>query len=160
MKKKLATLLLALCIFTACSSPAEQDEMEQMLQKVEQALGEDYEKQIVTKVYDFEFINDQDDMMILHLCLTTYYGADPEDVTGLNTAALSAVFDLEGAQLQKEFTVSEHPAAIYQDETHAYLCWTSSPETSAVLDHTPGAISEENALRIVQSVYKYPNREK
>lgn len=160
MKKKLATLLLALCIFTACSAPSEPNEIEQILDNVEQAISEDFEKQTVTEVCNFELVNDQDDTMILHLCFTTYYGADPKDITGLNTAALSAVFDLENAQLQKEFSVSEHPAAIYQDETRAYLCWTSSPEASAVLEHTPGSIREEDAFRIVQSVYEHPGQEK
>lgn len=38
MKKLSAILLLALCILTACSAPSEPNEMEQILDKVEQAV--------------------------------------------------------------------------------------------------------------------------
>lgn len=157
MKKKLAAfLLLSLCIFTACTS-SEPDEMAQILEQMELTLGENYEKQTVTKVYDFEFTNSQDDTMILHLCLTTYFAANPETVTGLDKAALSAVFDPESTPLQKEFTVSGHSAAIYQDDGHTYLCWTTSPETGGIMEYAPGTVTEEEALRIVRSVYKGPN---
>lgn len=79
MKKKLsATLLLALCILTACSAPSEPNEMEQMLDKVEQGLGEDYEKQAVTRVYDFTYVNEQGNTLIMYLCITTYFAANPE----------------------------------------------------------------------------------
>lgn len=159
MKKKLAAfLLLSLCIFTACTS-SEPDEMAQILEQMELTLGENYEKQTVTKVYDFEFANSQDDTMILHLCLTTYFAANPETVTGLDKAALSAVFDPESTPLQKEFTVSGHSAAIYQDDGHTYLCWTTSPEASGIMEYAPGTVTEEEALRIVRSVYKGPNPE-
>ncbi len=160
MKKISATFLLALCILTACSVPSEPNEMEQMLENVEQGLGEEYEKQSVTKVYDFEFSNDQGNTLIMYICATTYFAADPEAVTGLDMAALSAVFDPESTTLQKEFTVSGHSAAIYQDDDHTYLCWTTSPEASGILEYAPGTISEEDALRIVRSVYEGPNPEK
>lgn len=160
MKKKLsATLLLALCILTACSAPSEPNEMEQMLDKVEQGLGEDYEKQAVTRVYDFTYVNEQGNTLIMYLCITTYFAANPETVTGLDKAALSAVFDPESTPLQKEFTVSGHSAAIYQDDGHTYLCWTTSPEASGIMEYAPGTVTEEEALRIVRSVYKGPNPE-
>jgi len=159
MKKLSAIFLLALCILTACSAPSEPNEMEQMLEKVEQGLGEEYEKQSVTKVYDFEFTNGQGRTLTMYICATTYFAADPEAVTGLDKAALSAVFDPENTPLQKEFTVSGHSAAIYQDDAHTYLCWTTSPEASGVVEYTPGTITEEEALRIVRSVYEGPNPE-
>lgn len=158
MKKKLsAILLLALCILTACSAPSEPNEMERMLEKVEQGLGGEYKKQSVTKVYDFAFTDNQGNTLTMYICVTTYFAADPEAVTGLDRAALSAVFDPENTPLQKEFTVNGHSAAIYQDDEHAYLCWTTSPEASGVVEYAPGTLTEEEALRVVRSVYERPN---
>lgn len=158
MKKNFsAILLLVLCILTACSAPSKPNKMERMLEKVEQRLGEEYEKQAVTKVYDFSFTNGHGNTFMMYICVTTYFAADPEAVTGLDRAALSAVFDPENTPLQREFTVSGHSAAIYQDDDHTYLCWTTSPEASGVMEYAPGTITEEEALRIVRSVYEVPN---
>jgi len=158
MKKNLSAIfLLALCILTACSALLEPNKMEQMLEKVEQGLGEESEKQAVTKVYDFAFTNSHGNTFMMYICAATYFAADTETVTGLDKAALSAVFDPENTPPQKEFTVSGHSAAIYQDDDHTYLCWTTSPEASGVLKYAPGTITEEEALRIVRSVYEIPN---
>ncbi len=143
MKKLSAIFLLVLCILTACSAPSEPNKMEQILEKVEQKLGEEYEKQTATKVHDFAFTNGHGNTFTLYICVTTYFAENPETVTGLDRAALSAVFDLENTPLQREFTVNGHPAAIYQDDDHTYLCWTTSPEASGVVEYVPGTITEE-----------------
>lgn len=155
MRKKYCTIFLAaFCIFTACSSQPKVSEIEQQLNQIEQALGDNYKKQSVTKVTDYLLTNTQGGAMVLHLCLTTCYEADPADVTGLDENAISAVFDPESAELQKAFTAGGHSAAIYHGDTRAYLCWTSSPEATGILEYDVGTVTEDEAIRIVESVYQ------
>lgn len=150
--------LMVLILFTACSAEkiAEPDELDQAASQIEEALPEEYKKISQTEVYDFVFSNDNDSTLVFHLCKTTYSESAPESISGLDIHAISAIFDAENTPVVKEFEVDGFPAAIYQGETCNYLCWTSSPEASGVLEYDPSVITEEDALHIVQSVYHIP----
>lgn len=156
--KKLLTLLLllTLCLFTACTSPAEPDELDKTAEQIEQALPEEYIKQSETQVYDFTFSDGQNGNMVYYICLTTYYEASPASVVGLDTNAISAVFDAEHTPVLREFEVSGHSAAIYQGENCRYLCCTSTPEASMVLEYDPDTLSEEDAIKVMESVFSNP----
>lgn len=158
MKKKLFALLLFISfLFTACSVHSEEDALNKALDKFERALGDEFVKQSETEVYDFAFEHQDGSTMVYYICQTTYYAADPDEGTGLNTAAMQAVFDWENTLLLKELTIAEHPAAYYQGETHSYLCCTPSPETTLILEYDPESISEEDAFRVIHSVFVNPN---
>ena len=158
MKKKIcfiATIgIVCILFFTIMlvKRPTPRDKMIAMLEQVENALGEEWEKQTVTKVSDLVYSDDQGNNIIYHICTTTYYEEDIKKQTVLNTSAISAVIDPDEAESFRECTVSGLPAAIYQKDGQAYLCWTIMPELSCVIEYNPAVESEEDMLRMAESV--------
>ena len=159
MKKKTWLIIAAVCILLVlavtiilANRPAPQDEMTDMLNRMENALGDEWKKQTVTKVSDLVYSDGEGNNIIYHVCLTTYYGSEATAQTGLNTDAISAVISPDEAESCRECTVSGLPAAIYQKDGQAYLCWTIMPELSCVIEYDPAAESEEDMLRMAESV--------
>ena len=159
MKKKTGLIVTAICILlvlvgavTFANRPTPEDEMMDMLNRVENALGDEWKKQIVTKVSDLVYSNNEGNTIIYHVCTTTYYEADAAEQTGLNTEAIAAVIDPDEAVSCRECTVSGLPAAISQKDGRAYLCWTIMPELSCVIEYDPAIESEEDMLRMAESV--------
>ena len=159
MKKKTWLILAAVCILLIgavsiiiANHPTPQDEMMDMLNRVENTLGEEWKKQTVTKVSDLVYSDDKGNTIVYHVCTTTYYEADSAKQTGLNTDAISAVISPDEAESCRECTVSGLPAAIYQKDGRAYLCWTIMPELSCVIEYDPTVQSEEDMLRMAESV--------
>ena len=159
MKKKTWLILAAVCILLIwavsiiiANHPTPQDEMMDMLNRVENALGDEWKKQTVTKVSDLVYSDDKGNTIVYHVCITTYYEVDAAKQTGLNTDAISAVISPDEAESYRECTVSGLPAAIYQKDGRAYLCWTIIPELSCVIEYDPAVESEEDMLRMAESV--------
>ena len=159
MKKKIRLVVAAICIvlvlagaiiFTNCPTP--EDEMMDMLNRVENALGDEWKKQTVTKVSDLVYSDSEGNTIVYHVCITAYYEADSAEQTGLNTEAIAAVISPDEAESFRECTVSGLPAAIYQKDGRAYLCWTIIPELSCVIEYDPAVESEEDMLRMAESV--------
>ena len=159
MKKKTWLILAAVCILLIgavsiiiANHPTPQDEMMDVLNRVENALGDERKKQTVTKVSDLVYSDDEGNTIVYHVCTTTYYEADATEQTGLNTEAIAAVIAPDEAESFRECTVSGLPAAIYQKDGRAYLCWTIIPELSCVIEYDPAVESEEDMLRMAESV--------
>lgn len=159
MKKKTWLIVAATCILlvlagaiTFANRPTPKDEMMDMLNQVENALGDEWEKQTVTKVSDLVYSDNEGNTIVYHVCTTTYYKADATEQTGLNTEAISAVISPDEAESYRECTVSGLPAAIYQKDGWAYLCWTIIPELSCVIEYDPAVESEEDMLHMAESV--------
>ena len=159
MKKKTWLILAAVCILLigavsiiVANHPTPQDEMMDMLNRVENALGDEWKKQTVTKVSDLVYSDDEGNTIVYHVCTTTYYEADSAKQTGLNTDAISAVISPDESESCRDCTVSGLPAAIYQKDGRAYLCWTIMPELSCVIEYDPAVESEEDMLRMAESV--------
>lgn len=159
MKKKTWLIIASVCILLIlavsiiiANRPTPQDEMMDMLNRVESALGDKWKRQTVTKVSDLVYSDDKGNTIVYHVCTTTYYEADSAKQTGLNTDAISAVINPHEAESCRECTVSGLPAAIYQKDGRAYLCWTIMPELSCVLEYDPAVESEEDMLRMAESV--------
>lgn len=129
-----------------------QDEMQDILNRMEDALGEEWKKQTMTEVFDHVYANDEGNTIIYYVCITTYYNADPNYPSGLNADAISAVINPDEAESSRECTVSDLPAAIYQKGSRAYLCWTIMPELSCVLEYDPAVESEADIFRMAESV--------
>ena len=129
MKKCLPAILLALTIFIVCISS--------------------------TTVIKGTFSDGDGNSFTYHACLTEYTGLTPK-TTGMNTSALSRVFDLENSQLLEELEIHSCPAAIYQSGELLYFCITINPETSGVLEYSPDVLSRDVALRIMNSIFEYP----
>ena len=159
MKKKTCFIIAAGCILLViaivilfANRPTPQDEMMNMLNRVENALGDEWKKQTVTKVSDLVYSDDEGNTIVYHVCTTTYYEADSAKQTRLNTDAISAVISPDEVENCRECTVSGLPAAIYQKDGRAYLCWTIIPELSCVIEYDPAVESEEDMLRMAESV--------
>ena len=97
----------------------------------------------------------KDSFFYYHICSTKYYGRVPP-ISGLNTKVLTLVFDLQSAQLLEKLEICGHPAAIYSLNGTHYFCLTIAPQTSSVLEYTPDILSRETALRIMNSIFEYP----
>lgn len=158
MKKKTRLIIAAfglLLVLTGtialANRPTPQDEMMDMLNRMENALGDEWKKQIVTKVSDLEY-SDEGNTIVYHVCTTTYYEADSAKQTGINTDAISAVISPDEAENCRECTVSGLPAAIYHKDGRAYLCWTIIPELSCVIEYDPTLESDEDMIRMAESV--------
>lgn len=159
MKKKtrliivvICTLLIVAIAITIANRPTPEDEMMDMLNRVENALGDEWKKQTVTKVSDFVYSDGKGNTIIYYVCITTYYEADAAEQTGLNIDAISAIIPPDKAESNRECTVGNLPAAIYQKDGRAYLCWTIIPELSCVLEYDPTKQSEDDMLRMAESV--------
>ena len=159
MKKKMWLIIAAVCMLlvlvgtiTFANRRTTEDEMMDMLNRVENALGDEWKKQTVTKVSDSVYSDNGGNTIVYHVCITTYYEADATEQTGLNTEAIAAVISPDEAESCRECTVSGLPAAIYQKDGQAYLCWTIIPELSCVIEYDPAVESEEDMLRMAESV--------
>lgn len=159
MKKKTWLFIAAVCILAVlaftiiiANHPTPQDEMMDMLNRVENALGDEWKKQTVTKISDLVYSDDDGNTIVYYVCTTTYYEADSAKQTGLNTDAISAVISPDEAESYRESTVSGLPAAVFQKDGRAYLCWTIIPELSCVIEYDPVVESEEDMLRMAESV--------
>ena len=159
MRKKTWFIIAAICVLlvlvgaiTFVNRPTPEDEIMDMLNRVENALGDEWKKQTVTKVSDFVYSDSKGNTIIYYVCITTYYEADATEQTGLNTEAIAAVISPDEAESCRECTVSGLPAAIYQKDGQAYLCWTIMPELSCVIEYDPAFESEEDILRMAESV--------
>ena len=159
MKKKIWLIVASICILivlagaiTFANRPTPEDEMMDMLNRVENALGDEWKKQTVTKVSDLVYSDNEGNTIIYHVCTTTYYEADAAEQTGLNTDAIASVIDPVEAVNCRECTVSGLPAVIYQKDGRAYLCWTIIPELSCVIEYDPAVEREEDMLRMAESV--------
>lgn len=89
---------------------------------------------------------------------TTYYEADPNDVTGLNVDALGVLFNPETAVSCETMKIQEWDAALYKTKEHCYLCWTYSPEVSYVLEYNPEAVSDDEIIMMAESAEPYEEK--
>ena len=157
--KKTWLIVAAICILlvlvgaiTFANRSTPEDEMMGMLNRLENALGDEWKKQTVTKVSDLVYSDNEGNTIVYHVCTTTYYEEDAAEQIGLNTDAISVVISPDEAESWRECTVSGLPAAIYQKDSRAYLCWTIIPELSCVLEYDPTQQSEVDMLRMAESI--------
>lgn len=142
---------LATVIFAA-NRPTSEDEILDMLNRVEGELGEEWKKQTVTEVSDLVYSDDEGNTIIYYVCVTTYYEADPDEQNGLNTDAIAAVINPDEAESCRECTIGDLPAAIYRKDGRAYLRWTIIPEVSCVIEYDPAVENEADIFRMAESV--------
>lgn len=113
------------------------------------------EKEPQVTVLRAEFaLEERGSSMTLYTCISE--NADNE-VIGLNMDALSAVIDFTQIETRREFDECGYPCGIFQGENVSYACWTSCPEGSGILEYDPAVVSEEEVMKVIESVYKNPN---
>lgn len=138
--------------FISGTRTAEANDAYEMVEQIERALGEDCKKQSMTELVATIQYGDKDGNKINYYILkTTYFEADPAEVTGLNTSAVRLIVAPEAAVSCKEMKIQEWDAALYETNTLSYLCWTYSPEVSYILEYNPEAVSDEEIIKMAES---------
>lgn len=139
-------------IFVSESRSAEENDTHEMLERIERALGDEYKKQSMTElVATFRYGDEEGNTINYYILKTTYYEADPAEVIGLNTSAVSLIVVPESAVSCREMKIQDWDAALYETETLSYLCWTYSPEVSYILEYNPEAVSDEEIIKMAES---------
>lgn len=158
-KKKLLGIvgIMVVCaviilIFVSESRSAEANDTHEMLERIERALGDEYKKQSMTELVATLQYGDEDGNTINYYILkTTYYEADPAELTGLNTSAVSLIIAPETAVGCRKMKIQDWDAALYETKTLSYLCWTYSPEVSYILEYNPEVVADEEIIKMAQS---------
>ena len=162
-KKKLIILVLAVVVCLAAvigvvvnKQKSAEPTPEEMIERLEAALGDDYKKQLKTELVatlTYENKNEEgDDGNIYYRILkTTYYEADPAEVTGLNTVAFNVLFPVDLMDSCEEMKIQDWDAALYKNDDVAYLCWTYSPEVSYALEYNPNAVEDWEIIKMAES---------
>lgn len=158
IKKKLlgiagAITICAVLLFLAVNGKQVQaDPREKMIERLENALGDEYKKQSMTELAaTLQYGDDEGNTVNYYILKTTYYEADPTNVTGLNTGAISLIVDTQTAERQLEMKIQDWDAALYRTDTLSYLCWTYSPEVSYILEYNADAIPDEEIIKMAES---------
>lgn len=164
MKKKVIIILSSLAIVFVLvfvglaisnQNKASAGTLDEAAKRVELALGDEYKKQTKTELAGTMKYSDKTGNEInYHILKTTYYEADPNEITGLNIDAISLLFNPENAKKCEEMMIKEWYAARYEFDGVSYLCWTDSPEASYVLEYNPEAISDSEILKMAESAEK------
>lgn len=161
MKKKIlisgiAIILLVGVIVAVGVSTNKKKTPQDMSKNIESAIkevfGDEYKKQSETVLAGTLKYSDQEGNAInYHILKTTYYEADPLEITGLNIDALGTLFNIDGAKSCKEMKIKDWDAALYEFDELSYLCWTYSPEVSYALEYNPKAIADEEIIKMAES---------
>jgi hypothetical protein len=161
MKKKITIVLIAVVlllgfVFATGALAKEEISPREMANRVENAikevLGDDAKKQTETVVAGtLKYLDDDGNTINYHILKTTYFEADPSEVTGLNVDALGVLFNPESANSCKEMKIKDWDAALYEFDELSYLCWTDTPEASYVLEYNPDVIPDEEILKMAES---------
>lgn len=134
---------------------ASADTLDEAEKRIENALGDEYKKQTKTElVGTLKYSDKEGNEINYHILKTTYYEADPNEMTGLNIDAISLLFNPDSAKNCEEMMIKEWQAARYEFDGVSYLCWTDSPEASYVLEYNPEVIPDSEILKMAESAEK------
>lgn len=143
---------LAGIAFAVARGSSNKEKPDDVINRLEQALGDEYKKQMQTELAGTIVYADGDGNEIkYHILKTTYYEADPAEVTGLNVNALGLLFDPDRAKNSRKMKIQDWDAALYEMGERSFLCWTYSPEVSYVLEYDPDAVPDEEIIKMAES---------
>ncbi len=144
--------VLVLLFLTVGRQTAKEDDANEMIERIENALGEEYKKQSMTELAATIQYGDKEGHTINYYILkTTYYEASPTEVTGLNTNAISLIVNPETAKSCIDMKIQNWDAALYETDTLSYLCWTDTPEVSYILEYDPDAVADDEIIKMAES---------
>lgn len=158
-KKKLFGIAGAIVVCAALlffladrNKTAKAEDVYEMIERVENALGEEYKKQSITElVATIRYGDEEGNTINYYILKTTYDEADPAEITGLNTSAIRLKVAPETAESCREMKIQDWDAALYETDTLSYLCWTYSPEVSYILEYDPEVVTDEEIIKMAES---------
>lgn len=155
-------LILSLALITAgCAAQPEpeksqHEEFIEYVSRVEAAadkvIGDEMPKQAKTLVIPVTWEDEDGNDVIYRIIQTTYFNADPAEVTGLNVEAIREIIDPDEAESSRDCEINDNPGAWYEKGNRIYLCWTDTPEYSFILEYSPGTLTEDEAVKMAESV--------
>lgn len=162
MKKRKTTLValsLIICLLTAFGmfwfkNKEIESNPEKVILKIEEALGDEYEKQSVTELAATLVYGDpanSENKVYCRILKTTFYECDPAEITGLHTEAFEVLFPVERMESCEKMKIQGWDAALYKMDDMAYLCWTYTPEISYALEYNPGLVEDEEIIKMAES---------
>lgn len=162
MKKRKITLValsFIICMLTAlgmCWSKNKELESnpEKVILKIEEALGDEYEKQSVTELAATLVYGDptnSENKVYCRILKTTFYERDPAEITGLHTDAFEVLFPVERMESCVKMQIQGWDAALYKMDDMADLCWTYSPKISYALEYNPGLVEDAEIIKMAES---------
>ena len=117
---------------------------------------EEWQKQTSLQVASQCYTDSAGHEIVYYCCKTTYYGENQESFSltdvGLDRTAVAAVIDLEKATGGRVCAVGDWPGYWCQWNGRNYLCWTISPEYTCIIEYDAQAVSEEDIIRMAESV--------
>ena len=91
-------ILVFVFIVIRGKSPNPAENPEEMLGRIENALGDEYKKQSMTElVATLKYGDEEGNEINYYILKTTYYEADPAEITGLNTEAIKRIVNPDRA---------------------------------------------------------------
>lgn len=127
---------------------------EEMISKIEAALGDEYKKQSMTELaatLTYGDTTNEENKIYYRILKTTFYEGNPDEVTGLHTEAFGVLFPVELMESCEKMKIQNWDAALYKNGDVAYLCWTYSPEVSYVLEYNPNLIDDPEIIKMAES---------
>lgn len=145
-------ILALVFITTRVRTSKAADDPYEMMERIENALGDEYKKQSMTELAaTLQYSDGADNIINYYILKTTYYEADPAEVTGLNTEAIKLIVDPDRADSCQEMKIQDWDGALYETDELSYLCWTYSPEVSYILEYNPAMIADEEIIKMAES---------
>lgn len=139
-------------VLSVVKGSSNKEKPDDVITRLEQALGDEYKKQMQTELAGtIVYADGNGNEIKYHILKTTYYEADPAEVTGLNINALGLLFDPDRAKNSREMKIQDWDAALYEMGERSFLCWTYSPEVSYVLEYDPDAVPDEEIIKMAES---------
>lgn len=160
MRKSLLLVTLIFVLLLAGCGKAEKEISEQgeMIEKIEnsmyEVLGDDLKKMTSHELAATITYGQKDgtgDGILYHMIKTTYYEADPAEVTGFHTEAVGVLFDPETADSFEEMPINDMAGARYRVGGKSYLCFTYDPVMTYVLEYNAEEVSDEEIMKMALS---------
>lgn len=155
-KKKVAImasiiLLLVIAVSITVSKYNQQCVFKKALCYIAHSLGKEWKKQDETIVSNLVYSDNEGNTIVFYECTTNYYDAYPQKQHCLNTDAIAAIIDPDKAEIVCNLTLNTFPAVILQTEKRAYLCWTTTPRHSYIIEYDPSVVKESDILKMAKS---------
>lgn len=106
----------------------------------------------LTEVRSYEITRHNNPSIYYYCTITSYLSEEYSENSGLNKEALSAVIDVDSLENRHDCKVGDWEAVMGEKDGLHYLCWTYSPKYSCVFEYAEGSVSEEDLLRMAESV--------
>lgn len=160
-RKKMILLISALviCLVVAfgvsvCRNANIDLNPDEMISKIEAALGDEYKKQSMTELaatLTYGDTTSEENKIYYRILKTTFYEGNPVEVTGLNTEALGVLFPVELMDSCEKIKIQNWDAALYKKGDVAYFCWTYLPKVSYVLEYNPNLTDDSEIIKMDES---------